>query len=323
MLDKMAEALLRAVRRSSAYAEIRDEFAQAAKASAAAVAPLPPPNLYLQFAPAGHYYSPIPDHAELVRGQERIFALGKREIPGVAIDAQRFRERIERFAPYYADFPYTDERDPALRFYLDNPTYSRGDAVVLYSMMRLHEPARIIEIGSGMSTWLMIDVNERFLGNRTRLTSIDPYHERMLEGLRPGDRDHIEIIPKRIQDVELERFAVLRAGDIVFVDSTHVSRCDSDVNRIFFDILPALAPGVLVHFHDMFWPFEYPKQWLLEIGAAWNELYLMRAFLQFNSTFEIELFCDYTAHFLRAELERAIPLFLKGPGSSLWLRRAR
>ena len=271
--------------------------------------------------PIGHYYSPIPSYDDLERDQQRIFATHKRDLPGIRIDEQRMRDYLDRFAGYCSEFPYTEERDPLLRFYLDNPTYSRGDAIVLYSMLRLLTPQRVIEIGSGLSTWLMIDINERFFRNGIKLVSVDPYPERMQDGLRGDDLKHIEILPHRVQDVDLRMFADLEPNDIVFIDSTHVSKCDSDVNRIFFEILPALKPGVLIHFHDTFWPFEYPRQWLLEIGVAWNEAYQMRAFLQYNHVFEIEFFSDYVANFMRAEAEASIPVFLRGPGASIWLRR--
>lgn len=278
-------------------------------------------DLFLRFAAPGHYYSPIPSYAEIERDQARIFDRGARELPGVRIDGAHFRERLASFAPLHAEFPYTEEPDPALRFALENTTYSRGDAVVLYSMMRLTRPRRIVEIGSGNSTWLMLDVNERFLDGSAHILSLDPHPDRMLAGLRAGDRERIEVLPMRVQEAGAAHFADLAAGDILFVDSTHVSRCDSDVNHILFAILPSLASGVLVHFHDVFWPFEYPKHWLLEIGAAWNEAYLLRAFLQYNGAFEIDFFSDYVTQFMREDVERCVPVFLKGPGSSLWLRR--
>lgn len=308
VIDRLARALAALRGRSPATAE-------------AAASGLDKQDLFLRFAAPGHYYSPIPSYAEIERDQARIFDASARELAGVRVDVNRMRERLASFAPLQAEFPYTEAPDPALRFALENTTYSRGDAVILYAMMRLARPRRIVEIGSGASTWLMLDVNERFLGGDARIASLDPHPERMLDGLREGDRERIEVLPVRVQEAGVARFAELAAGDILFVDSTHVSRCDSDVNHILFSILPSLAPGVLVHFHDVFWPFEYPRHWLLEIGAAWNEAYLLRAFLQYNAAFEIDFFSDYATQFMREDVERCVPVFLKGPGSSLWLRR--
>jgi predicted O-methyltransferase YrrM len=340
VIDRVVGALIGAARRSPQYASLTRDVAErmvAARRASEAAAPAPvnggnvtPPattapmrqDLFLFRHPSGHYYSPIPSYDDLERDQKRIFDTHKRDLPGIRIDEERMRDYLGRFAPYFAEFPYTEERNAQLRFHLDNETYSRGDAVVLYSLLRLLKPQRVIEIGSGLSTWLMIDINERFFRNRMNLVSVDPYPERMQDGLRGDDQKHIEILPHRVQDVDLRMFADLEPNDIVFIDSTHVSKCDSDVNWIFFEILPSLKPGVLIHFHDTFWPFEYPRQWLLEIGVAWNEVYQMRAFLQYNQAFEIEFFSDYVANFMRAEAEASIPVFLRGPGSSIWLRRA-
>lgn len=328
ILDNLVSAMIRAARRSGELDQLlRDVAARMGprdNAAAATSAPASVPSRQGLFEfryPSGHYYSPIPSYDEIERDQARIFDNSLRELPGVDVDDGRMREWLAKFAAYAAEYPYTEAPDPALRFRLENTTYSRGDAMVLYSMMRVNRPARIVEIGSGLSTWLMLDVNERFFDNRIRITTVDPYPSTMREGLHAGDEGRLEVVPKRIQDADVGMFEELRAGDILLVDSTHVSKCDSDVNRIILEILPRLPSGVLVHFHDVFWPFEYPKYWLMEIGVAWNEIYQLRAFLQFNSAYRIEFFSDYAARFLKPEIEASIPLFMRGIGSSLWLRR--
>jgi predicted O-methyltransferase YrrM len=326
ILDNLVSAMIRAARRSGELDQLlRDVAARVgardhAGAPATAAAPTRQGLFEFRYA-SGHYYSPIPSYDDIERDEARIFDRSLRKLPGVDIDDGRMREWLTKFAPFAAEYPYTETPDPALRFALDNPTYSRGDAIVLYGMMRANRPARIVEIGSGRSTWLMLDVNERFFDNRIRITTVDPYPSSMREGLHAGDEGRLEVVAKRIQDADVAMFGDLRDGDILLVDSTHVSKCDSDVNRIVLEILPTLRPGVLVHFHDVFWPFEYPKHWLLEIGVAWNEIYQLRAFLQFNSAYRIEFFSDYAGQFLRPEIEASIPPFLHGVGSSLWLRR--
>ena len=123
-----------------------------------------------------------------------------------------------------------------------------------------------------------------------------------------------------MQDVDVGRFAALEANDILFIDSTHVSRIDSDVNRIFFEILPRLAAGVLVHLHDVFYPFEYPREWVYE-GRAWNENYVLRAFLQYNRAWEIRFFNNYLARRHPEAFFGALPLARENPGGSIWLAR--
>ena len=166
----------------------------------------------------------------------------------------------------------------------------------------------------------MLDTNELFFDNQIQLTFIDPYPKTLRSLMRSEDEERAEILEIPIQDVSLDRFRGLEPGDILFVDSTHVSRVGSDVNRIIFEILPSVKPGVLIHFHDIFYPFEYPKAWILE-GRVWTEAYLLRAFLEYNNAFEIALFGTYLARFHKAFFEQHMPLCLKDTGGSLWLRR--
>ena len=105
---------------------------------------------------------------------------------------------------------------------------------------------------------------------------------------RPGDLDG-NLRQQTLQSVGVEVFEELGRGDILFIDSTHVSKLGSDVNYLFFEILPRLRSGVRVHIHDVFFPFEYPPKWIAK-GIAWNENYLLRGFLQYNDKFRIVLF---------------------------------
>jgi len=277
-------------------------------------------NLYLKYAPPGHYYSTIPSLAELQAEQERIFSTEYSLIPGVEIPEKHMLDYLDMFSPLYADFPFADHKMDDLRYYMENGVYAWGEAVILYSLMRCLKPRHIIEVGSGFSSALMLDVNERFLNNSVLCTFIDPYPGRLMELLLPEDAERITIIPKRLQDIDLSIFHALEANDIAFFDSTHVSKCDSDVNHILFDVLPRLNSGVFIHFHDVFYPFEYPKRWLMEVGAAWNEDYLLRAFLQYNNAFEIEFFNDYMARFCNTSVTQAFN-DTRWLGSSLWIRK--
>ena len=124
------------------------------------------------------------------------------------------------------------------------------------------------------------------------------------------------------QNVPIDRFSALQAGDILFIDSSHVSKAGSDVNDLFFRVLPALTVGVVVHIHDILWPFEYPMEWLAE-GRAWNEAYLLRAFLQYNPDWEVLYMNDYMGKHQRRLVEEKAPLMLVETGGSFWMRRAR
>jgi predicted O-methyltransferase YrrM len=190
----------------------------------------------------------------------------------------------------------------------------------LYGLLRHFRPRRVIEVGSGYSSAVMLDTVEQFLENRTSFTFIEPNPERLLSLLRPSDIDRVTLHATPVQSVRSDTFSVLQANDILFIDSSHVAKAGSDVVYLLNTIVPSLNPGVVVHIHDIFWPFEYPAEWLRE-GRAWNEIYMVRAFLQFNGAFRILLFNAYLAARYRDRLQACCPLALRNPGGSLWLMR--
>nr|WP_259372700.1 class I SAM-dependent methyltransferase [Schlegelella koreensis] len=179
-------------------------------------------------------------------------------------------------------------------------------------------PRRIIEVGSGHSSAAMLDVDDRFLGSSTEFDFIDPYPERLLGLLRSEDRERCTVHAKPVQDVPLELFDKLEANDILFIDSSHVAKIGSDVVHLLTYVLPRLKRGVLVHVHDIFWPFEYPKMWLMQ-GRAWNENYMLKAFLQFNDRFRIVFFSSYLAIHHADAIRRHMPRFEKNPAGGIWL----
>jgi predicted O-methyltransferase YrrM len=189
-------------------------------------------------------------------------------------------------------------------------------------MLRLERPQRVVEVGSGYSSALMLDVAERFLPHAPVFTFIDPYAERLRGLLHRGDQSKVEVLEQPAQAAPRELFESLNPGDVLFVDSSHVAKMASDVNYLVFEVLPALRPGVLCHFHDVLYPFEYPADWALRWkGFAWNEAYLLRAFLSFNREFEIVAFNSYLEQCHRERLAAAAPVALLSRGQSLWLRR--
>jgi hypothetical protein len=274
----------------------------------------------LRFAPPGHFYSPLPDLADVSRRAAQLFDSSVATIPGVELNEGAQLRLLEEFRTFYVDQTFGPHPTPGRRYHFDNPMYSYSDALFLHFMLRYLKPRRVIEIGSGYSSAVTLDTNELFLGGKAHCTFIEPYPAVLLSMLRPSDSESTEVLPVPLQEVDLARFRALAANDVLFVDSTHVSKIGSDVNRIFFEILPVLAPGVYVHFHDILFPFEYPRAWVDE-GRAWNELYLLRAFLQYNTEFEIVLFSTYLGLRHRARIAELFPLCLNNLGGSIWLRR--
>lgn len=269
--------------------------------------------------PPGHFYSPIPSITSVRANETSIFAVPE-NLPGIDLQMAQQVRLIEEFEDVAREQPFSADPAPGLRDHYDNSYFSYGDGLLLYCMLRHHRPARIVEVGSGYSSALMLDVNDRFLDGATRCTFIDPYPERLRTLLRPDEETEVHVLPVAMQDVELDVFLELRGGDVLFIDSSHVAKVGSDVNRLFFDVLPALERGVLVHIHDILYPFNYPTQWVYE-GRAWNEAYLLRAFLTFNPAYAIRLFSSYLAAFHYATVNARLPLWGKNTGGSIWLER--
>lgn len=268
--------------------------------------------------PAGHFYSPIPSAAEIEKYSSAIFAKDSKDIPGIEMNEEGQLALLEEFRANCADIHFPAIKTPGYRYYHNNDSFCLGDAIILSAMMRRFRPRKVIEIGSGCSSCVMLDTRERFLGGAVECTFIEPYPGRFHSLINKDDIGEIRVFESKIQDIAPDLFKDLDAGDFLFVDSSHVSKAASDVNFIFFSILPVIKSGVFVHFHDIFSSFEYPRTWV-EGGIAWNENYLLRAFLQYNREFEVVFFNDFMQTFHREEITGVFPGYNGGGG--LWLRR--
>jgi hypothetical protein len=296
-------------------AELEAELAALRRAPAARDAA---PHLLF---PPGHFYSPLPDIEDIERRASIVFAPPPRTLPAIDLREAEQLALLEKLTAFYPELPWTEGPSPGRRYHFYNGSYEFSDGICLYSMLRHLRPRRYLEVGSGYSSCIALDVNDLFLGGRMETTFIEPYPEGLfLSLLRDGDAARMELVRSRLQEADIAPFRQLEAGDVLFIDSTHVSKVDSDVNRIFFEILPALAPGVYVHFHDVFYPFEYPRAWIYA-GRVWQEDYLLRAFLEYNPVFEIVLFNTFLEHFHRDWFREHMPLCLQNPGGSIWLRK--
>ena len=286
----------------------------------------------IDFVPSGHFYSPIANAKEIEEGiAHRSYEPS--DLVGIDLQLESQRALLKEFAKFYAELPFTESKQPHLRYYFDNPAYCHSDGICLYAMIRHLRPQRIIEVGSGFSSALMHDVRELFFTgknlmggggkiNSLHITHIEPYPALLHSLLKQSDIDShsTHILPHRLQEIDIRIFEELEANDILFIDSTHIAKINSDVNRIFFEILPRLKRGVYIHFHDIFYPFSYPNDWLRDKNS-WNEAYVLRAFLSFNAAFEIVFFNTCLNHLYKDEFAAALPLSQKNTGGSLWLRK--
>ncbi len=252
----------------------------------------------------GHFYSPLTSGDDIRR------ALAWQDAPGVELNESGQLALASSFRPVLeAPEPGPRYREPADMF-------GHADAAVYRAMLGYLRPSRIIEVGSGFSTAVALDeadANPGLAG--LEITCVEPYPQRLLALLRSSD--HVTLLRCPVQDVPLETFKKLGAGDILFIDSSHVAKAGSDLTWLLLRVLPELAPGVAVHFHDIFWPFTYRSDWLVE-RRDWNEAYFLHAFLSGNADWEILLFASWLWH-QHADM---IPARIaeEQPGS-IWLRK--
>ncbi len=270
--------------------------------------------------PPGHFYSPVVNYEELTGRASKIWKEQEsQELNGINLNSENQTLLLNSFKEYYTELPFTAEKQTHLRYYFENSYYSYTDGIVLYSMMRKFQPATIIEVGSGFSSALMMDVNQLFFKSEIQLKFIEPYPSRLINLIGSTPPSHVSVLQENVQDIPISFFKGLKANDILFIDSTHIVKTGSDVNYLLFEILPVLPKGVFVHIHDIFYPFEYPKAWVFG-GRNWNETYFLRSFLMYNNQFEIILFSDYMHRFHR-ESFGDLPLAYKNTGGNLWIRK--
>jgi hypothetical protein len=234
----------------------------------------------------------------------------------VELDLDAQLALIQTLQPYVAELgDVPDEPVGPGRFHWTNDDFPRGDASMYYGLVRHLKPRRAIEIGAGWSTLVLkraIEAN----GGGCDVTVIEPFPRiDVLGDLPAGWRMHEH--PVQLED--LATFEALQSGDVLFYDGSHCVHTASDVNWMFFEVLPRLAAGVWIHVHDLMWPFDYPATWILDNGLSWNEQYLVQAFLMGNASYRVRLTVSMLSVARRAEVTAVFPEGLRG--GSLWLEK--
>jgi hypothetical protein len=256
-----------------------------------------------------HFYEPIPDTQSL---PETLWTQPS-ELAGIdmndAMQLDLLRNHFSKFRDEYDSLPVEPPPGQKRPF--------RGvDALVAYCMIRHFRPALITEVGSGWSSLLLGQAAAK--NKNSALICIDPFPNDVVRKGFPGLRSLVE---KKIQEIDLEFFSQLGSGDVLFIDSSHTVKIGGDVNYLFLEVLPRLKPGVIVHVHDIFLPFEYRPDWVLDEFRFWTEQYVLQAFLTFNSEFEVLFANSYLNHYHQQELKAAFPGLSSWAGGSFWMRR--
>lgn len=260
--------------------------------------------------------SPIPSAADIDRGLAKPY-----EISGFSEAYIQGVYWLGVASRLWRSLCIPDSNIPIRRYWSLNGSYGPLDAAFLAAFCHEEQPNRILEIGSGHSTGLMLDLRDlHVIPYCCSITCVDPDFSRTMPRLFPHDRHEVGLCEQTLQDTPNELFEGLEKDDILFIDSSHVSKIGSDVNDLFFRVLPLLKSGVLVHLHDVFDNFEYPREWL-SAGRYWNEQYMLRAFLMHNDSWKIEAMTARLFNQHPDVIAKDIPVALKTGGGSLWMRR--
>lgn len=259
-----------------------------------------------------HFYCPIPDTREL----EKVYP-NRKETPGIdyrpEFQLRLLSEKLSQFSAEYNSFPISSTEEN--QFYLDNDAFGGVDPHVYYSMIRCFQPRLIIEIGSGYSTLLGVQASQA--NGTTQLRFVDPWPRKFI-AKGAISAEHIRL---RVEELEHGFFQELQENDILFIDSSHVIRTGGDVTYLFLQVLPRLASGVIVHVHDVYLPFDYPKKLVVEQHMFWTEQYLLQAYLIENRNAEVMFGSNYMAHEYPEALKASFPRALWWGGGSFWIRK--
>jgi len=277
-------------------------------------------DTYKTYYPPGHYANPFPSIQEVNKYADRIFD-NKKKLYGINLRKEEQFFLLQQLSENYSKLIFSDSVRDGNRYFYNNPMYSYCDGIFLFLILLHIKPTRLIEIGSGFSSALLLDVVEKEK-LKTKLTFIEPFPERLYRLISEKDKVSHQIISKPIQEVDLSLFDTLEKDDILFLDTSHILKTASDLYVEIFEILPRLKPGVIIHIHDIFPHFEYPKEWIYK-QKAYNEAYFLKSFLMYNEHYEMVLMNSWIQQEFSAYISEHMPLVMKSKGSSLWLKKIK
>jgi predicted O-methyltransferase YrrM len=267
-------------------------------------------NYFGIFPLRNHYYEPLFNFKQL---KKKLYK--DRNLPGINFNLNQQLNNLSSLV-------YTNElidlnlkkNSTNFNFNIKNGFFEHGDAEIYYQLIRHIKPKNILEIGSGHSTLIALEAikkNKNIDKINTKINCVEPYENTWL------DNFNIKIIRKKIEDLNTNYYLSLKNGDILFIDSSHMIRPQGDVLKIFFEIIPKLKKGVIIHIHDIFTPKDYPEKWLINEHRFWNEQYLVEALMMNKNRYEIYLMLNYLKNNAYKKLKEKCPYLKKKfePGS--------
>ncbi len=262
------------------------------------------------------YYSPL-----LLKEELDLTVLEqRRQLPGVRLNeraAVALLETMSSYGPELDALPY--ESDGKSPYWFANDWYNDFDAASLYALLRHLKPKRYVELGCGFSSLVSSRALSRNIadGFACDVVYSDPHPRVDIAKLLSCGR----LLQQRVQDVPFELFAGLEAGDVLFIDTSHVVKFQSDVVHAFVEILPSLKPGVWIHIHDIFTPYDYPRDWITQSRFSNNEQYALEALLSGGDRYDVELPLYLIWKEQVAVLKQLLPRGHRRP-QGFWLRRS-
>lgn len=237
-----------------------------------------------------HYYEPLFNPVYLAADLS-----ADRSLPGISLNEESQIQLLSqmRFSRELVEMELSRKSTEYGNFYIENSSFNSGDAEFLYQFIRLKKPNKVVEIGSGNSTKIVklaLDKNYLEMDSKSTHVCIEPYEMPWLENIG------VEVIRERVESCQIQIFKDMNAGDLLFIDSSHMIRPQGDVLHEYLTILPSLKSGVYVHIHDIFTPKDYLKKWVVDDVIFWNEQYLLEALISHSSRYDVVAALNYLKH---------------------------
>lgn len=271
-----------------------------------------------------HFYHPVPRYESV---DPKVFDTAH-AMPGVEMDTSAFAARLRVLSPHASECDWPEKAGAPGIYHWSNGNFGYTSALLLHGMLRANRIQRVLEVGGGFSSLVSmaaLDANRRDGVADVAFGCVEPFPSDWLRGAISAAKFPAELFAHPAQKAAPALFEQLDENSVLFIDSSHVAKLDSDVNYLFLEMLPRLKPGVWVHVHDVYLPYEYPASHFFGPNKIfWNEQYLLQAMLAGNRDFEVVMPGYFVQRQMQDAFKEAFPSYDAGrhrPTSSFWFRR--